>query len=273
MRPSIIVAALALAGPVLPTRAISAQAAGTSHEREPLITTGDAITAGAFALATVAAYPLDKHVADYFQGAPQTNRFLRDVAIVVRDLADPGSLLIGGALYGAGRATHSARMASLGLHGTEAIVLGLGITTAIKVPAGRARPYVDRARPHDFALFRGLRRDAYRSFPSGHSVMAFAAAAAVTDETRRWWPRSVWYVAPTMYGGATLVALSRMYDDQHWASDVIVGAAIGQFAGRKIVRYTHSHPNNRLDRWLLGVSIGPNGAGGRGAHLLLVPVR
>ncbi len=66
-----------------------------------------------------------------------------------------------------------------------------------------------------------------------------------------------------MYGGASLVALSRMYDDKHWASDVIVGAMIGQFAGRKVVRYHHSHPENKIDRWLLGISVTPmaNGSG------------
>jgi membrane-associated phospholipid phosphatase len=163
-------------------------------------------------------------------------------------------------------------MADLGLHGTESILVGLGVTTAIKVTVGRARPYVNRDRPHDFGLFRGVRHEEYRSFPSGHSVMAFAAAAAVTDETRRWWPQSVWYIAPAMYGGASLVAVSRMYDNKHWASDVLVGAAIGQFAGRKVVRYHHSHPNNSLDRWLLGMSVGPDGRGGLEARLLVVPM-
>jgi membrane-associated phospholipid phosphatase len=64
------------------------------------------------------------------------------------------------------------------------------------------------------------------------------------------------------YGGASLIALSRMYNNKHWASDVLMGAAIGTFAGTKVVRYHHSHPGNHLDKWLLGASVAPDGAGG-----------
>ena len=60
-----------------------------------------------------------------------------------------------------------------------------------------------------------------------------------------------------MYGGATLVGLSRMYNNAHWASDVALGAAIGTFSGIKVVRYSHAHPNNFIDRALLHTSIAP----------------
>ena len=100
--------------------------------------------------------------------------------------------------------------------------------------------------------------------------MAFAAAAAVTSETSKWWPRSTWYIGPVMYGGAALVAISRMYDNRHWASDIVLGAAIGTFSGLKVVRYHHTHPNNRIDRWLLSTSVIPNG---RGGALFLVGVQ
>jgi hypothetical protein len=64
-----------------------------------------------------------------------------------------------------------------------------------------------------------------------------------------------------MYGGAGMVGLSRLYDNQHWASDVIMGAAIGPFAGNKVVRYHHSHPGNPLDAWLVNFSITPTRTG------------
>jgi hypothetical protein len=53
-----------------------------------------------------------------------------------------------------------------------------------------------------------------------------------------------------------------MYNNQHWASDVAVGAAIGTFFGLKVVRYHHSHPDNRIDRWLLSATLVPKGASG-----------
>jgi membrane-associated phospholipid phosphatase len=192
------------------------------------------------------------------------------VATIVEAIAEPGALLIGGGLYGIGRLADNERMADLGLHGTEAIIVGLLLTGAIKVSAGRQRPYVDRDRPHSFGFFRGWKNEEYRSFPSGHALIAFAAAAAVTNETDRWWPGSTWYIAPAMYGGAMLVALSRMYDNKHWASDVMIGGLIGTFAGLKVVKYHHTHPDNRVDRWLLGVTFAPEGdAGWAGRPLVM----
>ncbi|MGQ0714375.1 MAG: phosphatase PAP2 family protein [Gemmatimonadaceae bacterium] len=237
---------------------------------DPLFTAEDAFFAGGVIFATLAIAPLDKRLADYIQGRPQANRFFRKVARIVEAIAEPGALLIGGGLYGIGRLAGNERMADLGLHGTEAIVVGMLLTTAIKVGAGRQRPYVDRDRPHSFGFMRGWNREEYRSFPSGHSLIAFAAAAAVTNETSRWWPRSVWYIAPAMYGGATLVALSRLYDNKHWASDVMIGGLIGTFAGLKTVKYHHTHPDNRIDRWLLGVVLAPEGRSGWAARPLVM---
>jgi membrane-associated phospholipid phosphatase len=65
-----------------------------------------------------------------------------------------------------------------------------------------------------------------------------------------------------MYGGATLVGLSRMYHNKHWASDVALGAAVGTFSGLKVVRYSHAHPDNKLDRVILKTVIAPDGHGG-----------
>lgn len=236
--------------------------------------------AALFAAGTAVITPADRYFAERLQNpATQANRFFRRTATVVTNVVSPGSFVVGGLLYGVGRAAGNERMADLGLHGTEAIVAGLGATGVIKVLAGRARPYVDGDstrdgfdfNPHSFGFGRGLRREAYRSFPSGHTVTAFAAAAAVTKETSRWWPNSAWYVGPVLYGGATLAGLSRMYDNKHWGSDVIVGAAIGVFSGWKVVQYHHSHPGNRIDRWLLAGSVRGNGRGGAAVRMVILP--
>jgi membrane-associated phospholipid phosphatase len=97
----------------------------------------------------------------------------------------------------------------------------------------------------------------YMSFPSGHTTTAFAAAAAITSEARRMSPKSLPYVATLTYGGATLVGLSRMYHNNHWASDIALGAAVGTFSGLKVVRYSHAHQDNLVDRFVLGVTFVP----------------
>jgi hypothetical protein len=66
-----------------------------------------------------------------------------------------------------------------------------------------------------------------------------------------------------MYAGATAVGLSRMYHNKHWASDVVMGAAIGTFSGRKVVQYAHGHPHNFIDQLILRTSVVPDGQGGR----------
>ena len=234
------------------------QPADTSATPEPLFTTQDALAAGAFALGTIVMFPLDRELAASLQ-LPETQgrRNVRRAATQFNRIAFPGSLLIGTSLYAIGRLSDSPEMANLGLHGTEAIIVGLGLTAGLKILVGRARPYVDLNDPRSFGLLRGRGEERYRSFPSGHSVASFAAAAAVTSETSRFWPEHVWYVAPLMFGGATLVGLSRMYDNKHWASDVVMGAAIGSFAGWKVVRYHHSTPGNTIDALLLGVTVVP----------------
>src|SRR5678815_3703862 len=157
----------------------------------------------------------------------------------------------------------SDRVADLGLHGTEAVMFAQSVTYVLKGTVGRSRPFMTNGKdPDDFHLGKGFSSGDWTSFPSGHTSTAFAAAAAVTNETTRWWPRSTWIVGPLMYGGATAVGLSRMYHNRHWGSDVLLGAAIGTFSGRKMVQYAHGHPGNKLDHFMLSTTVIPDGRGG-----------
>ena len=239
----------------------------------PLFTYRDAFLAGGFALTARLVHPLDDHFAEVLQDSgAQSNRKLQELAAFVRTTATPGSYLIGGSMYVVGRVAKNHKLASLGLHGTEALVIGEATAWVIKGIVGRQRPFVEPRNPDSYQLFRGLKKgNPYRSFPSGHSVSAFAAAAAVTAETSRNAPNSTWFVAPIMYGGAALVGISRMYNNQHWASDVLVGAGIGTFAGLKVVRFHDSRPDNRIDRLFLTGSLVPDGAGGHAVRWSVLP--
>jgi membrane-associated phospholipid phosphatase len=261
-----LTAALALAA----TTVAEAQPTDTTKiSHEPLFTSSDAWIAAGFVAGTVAMFPADRYFARKLQSTGnQENRFLRNAASDFRFMGDPGSLIIGASLYGIGRLARVDRMADLGLHGTEALLVSNAVFGVLKGVGGRARPEADIKNANNFRFGRGFSKgDIYRSFPSGHAAMGFAAASAVTAETSKWWPKSTWYIAPVMYGGATMIAASRMYNNKHWASDVVAGAAIGTFAGTKVVRYHHSHPGNRIDKWLLnphvqktpeGVAVGLN---------------
>jgi hypothetical protein len=63
----------------------------------------------------------------------------------------------------------------------------------------------------------------YQSFPSGHTAEAFAGAEFMRIEYK---DVSPWY-GVAGYAMATMTGLLRMYNDAHWASDVIAGAGVG----------------------------------------------
>ena len=215
----------------------------------------DAALLEGFAIATVAAAPLDRSFAARLQRqSVQQNELLRNTAHAVEKITDPGAMIIGLGLYTYGRLADNERAADLGLHGTEALILGGQLAIGMKGLAGRARPSVNVDDPHNYSFMRGFKGpDDYRAFPSGHATVAFAVAAAVTSETKRWWgTKAAWLVGSVLYTGAAGVAWSRMYDNRHWATDVLTGAAIGTFTGLKVVHYHHTtNPRNRIDRWLL----------------------
>ena len=249
-----------------------------AQRHKTLFTYRDAALAAGFAVVTVAMFPADRHIAESLRDPDlQANKFLDKSGKGLEAISTPGSFIIGGGLYAAGKLTNHPDLADLGWHGTEAVLLASGITSILKGVLGRSRPYVNGdTTPRDFGFLRGfghntpkLRGDGkpvqtgdYQSFPSGHTTTAFAAAAAVTSEMRRMHPDAVIFVAPVLYGGATLVGLSRMYHNNHWASDVALGAGIGTFSGLKVVRYSHAHPDNKLDKLILGATVFPTGDGG-----------
>lgn len=240
--------------------AMSAQqvsAAPTAQSQVDIFSTRDAIAAAAFVLGAAAIMPLDRHIAIESQRPLlQNNATLHRTMTGFRVLGEPGSIVLAGATYIYGRTGNSPRSAELGLRTIESIGAA-GITSfLIKGFAGRARPYVvSDTNPHDYSLGRGFHKDAYTSFPSGHVTTAFATASAASQEIAYLWPHASHIWTPLLFTSASLVGVSRIYNDKHWASDVIAGAAVGTLVSRVVVRYSRAHPRNALDRLLLPVGV------------------
>ncbi len=96
------------------------------------------------------------------------------------------------------------------------------VNATIKAFVGRARP--DHA---DLRVTEGgvpVRRPKTSSFPSGHTLAAFCAATVMSQRGDR--PGNT-----LLFGGATLVGLSRLHLRAHHASDVAGGALIGVTLG------------------------------------------
>jgi len=260
----LLLLAWALQTATLSAQDAKAEADTAKKAKETLFTMRDAYIAAGFVGLTMALYPVDRSMAQRMNNANALGgKGLNNVADGFDYLALPGVLVIGVGSYAWGRMAPRPKLADFGLHTTEAVVLAVATSQVLKLAIGRSRPYVSNdTNPRDFKFGGGFSSDARRSFPSGHATIAFAAAAAATSEVKRLWPKRTVLAGSLLYGSATMVGLARMYQNQHWASDVVIGAGIGTFAGLKTVRYTHLHPDNYFDRILRNTSLIPDGRGG-----------
>lgn len=119
----------------------------------------------------------------------------------------------GGALAG-GAALGGLEGAGRGASLLAGVLAGSMASEALNRLVGRGRPIWGNG-PWSFRPFSG-----HASFPSGHTAYAFSIAAGLDAITDSWVP------AAAGYGLAGVTAYSRLYDDKHWVSDVVVGAVL-----------------------------------------------
>ena len=101
------------------------------------------------------------------------------------------------------------------------------VTTLLKMAVGRARPYMNKG-SGTFRPFIGLNAD-YNSFPSGHSTSAFALSTIMSRHAHSTGLKILAYLP------AAFTLASRIYQDKHWVSDELIGAAVGYFVGNWVV--------------------------------------
>jgi len=136
------------------------------------------------------------------------------------------TLPIAGIFYLAGEIFHDEKSRDTGISALEAFIFSGIICQTLKVLAGRSRPY----RGEGSGKFYGPTFDnAKLSLPSGHATVAFSLASVIASEY------DSFLVDISAYTIASLTALSRVYHDRHWTSDVALGAIIGTLVGRAVV--------------------------------------
>jgi membrane-associated phospholipid phosphatase len=220
----------------------------------PLFTRNDAYWTGAFLLGSIALSQADGRIArawvDPDFHSPGRDRLARNFAKLQEGTLTLGNLV----LYGVARLAKKPAMADITFHAAEAVVFGSLTAQLIRGPLGRSRPYVTNyTDAFDFHPFQGFANFKYRAFPSIHTASAFAVATVYTLETKRRAPGATWIVGPVAYAIAAGPGIARMYNGQHWASDILAGAFLGTLAGAKVVRYNHVvKPNNRINKFFLG---------------------
>ncbi len=136
----------------------------------------------------------------------------------------------------------------------EAVLTSATWTQLIKTLSGRERPREKEETVSDwegpsFLAGDDDRDQSLRSFPSGHSTGAWAAATILANQ----YPK--YRVVPVLaYGTATVMSYSRMVVGAHWLSDVVVGGLIGYGSAKQVLSaYRAGRP--RADTSKFGLSV------------------
>lgn len=170
--------------------------------------------AGGSALA-LAVHPADQDINVRLKGSRAENNLWKPGSYIGEGyVVAPAAV----ATYVIGRWDHNDRVTHLGMDEIEGAILASGIVEVLKETVRRERPTQNVGQP--------LTASGY-SFPSGHATLTFEAATILQQH--------LGYRAgiPT-YLIATYVAMSRLHDNVHFASDVAFGAGLGIMVGRSV---------------------------------------
>ena len=135
-----------------------------------------------------------------------------------------------GILYGCSFAIHDKKARMTALKGVEAFAYAAIAAQVFKQLTHRQRPEQGVA-PDPYVWEGPIGPLDYTAFPSGHATTVFAVATVIASAYKK----TVW-VPVLCYSLASLTALSRVYDNKHWLSDVVMGSAIGLAIGQTVFR-------------------------------------
>lgn len=183
--------------------------------------------------ATSLTYAFDKDIQQNLQSHKSrgTNKAADIGSLVGNPLIHLG---FAGLVYGSAIAADSPKWREFGIMMSEALILADASTVIIKEAIGRGRPVASSTKG-DFKPF-GFSNN-YDSFPSLHTSSSFALASVLSSAEENFMLKTAYYLA------AGFVAFSRIYNDKHWASDVLFGAALGELSGRIVTNFHASGRN------------------------------
>jgi len=175
----------------------------------------------------------DQSIADFAreQRSEKTDQFSADF-LEPFDLEY--SMILMGGIFAHGIIAKKQKSVSTALLAFESYVLAGLITRIPKNLLGRER--ADNWRGDGPFVFNGPFHG--NSFPSGHATASFAIASVIATQYRdhKWVP-------VVAYSAASLAAISRVYDNKHWLSDVVAGAVVGTLVGNLV---SHRSSNSKL---------------------------
>jgi len=150
---------------------------------------------------------------------------LQNTSLKVSNVGLYSTWAVPGAFLALGKFRGNDRMTDTGKRGFQVALYSTAVMQAMKLITDRARP-LEGGNGHFWT--------GGDAFPSGHSMEAWALAKVVSDEYS-----DKPLVKIGMYSFATAVSLSRITSQRHYASDVLVGSAVGYLIGKFVMRNHH----------------------------------
>jgi membrane-associated phospholipid phosphatase len=142
---------------------------------------------------------------------------------------------LGAGMYLWGYATNRDQPRETGLLAGEAGIDALIDSVALSYIFGREPPFTGDGRGR---FFQGG-----TSFPSEHAAISWAIASVIAHE----YPGVL--TQAFAYGAATGVGAARIIGHKHFATDVIVGSALGWYLGREVFRAHSRYSNAQIARF------------------------
>ena len=148
--------------------------------------------------------------------AAKNDTALRGPSNVISTIGNITPYAVPGAMWFIGAISHNDHAAEAGRLGAEAELDTEVVVQVLKFVTNRQRPNLSNN----------------QSFPSGHAASAFALAAVMSSEYH-----DKPLVIVGSYGFATAVSLARVGGLNHFPTDVLAGAVLGELIGRYVVHH------------------------------------
>jgi membrane-associated phospholipid phosphatase len=215
----------------------------------------DWLAAGSVAAVISLTIAFDEPIYSAFKRFQGHNAWVSTVSPIVTQLGNLGVALgIDAAIFLGGLILHDAKAKATAEMGLQALLHTGILVQVLKHVAGRSRPSFDSGVDHWYgpeAFYLGFveAQSKYDAFPSGHAITTWSLATVIATQ----YEDTVW-VPILCYTLAVASGLSRVTEDTHWLSDVILGGALGYAVAKLVLR-------NHRDRHLAILpSIAPQGA-------------
>ena len=142
---------------------------------------------------------------------------------------------VGAGMFLLGHFANNDQERETGLLSGEAGIDAFLDTEVLKYAFGRDRPFTGDGRGR---FFQGG-----DSFPSQHAAISWAIASVIAHE----YPGPLTQVLA--YGAAGGITAARFVGQQHFATDLLVGSALGWYMGRQVFRSRSHYSDAEIARW------------------------